>query len=79
MDKLQFAKKAISLVVSIGAGAIATQIIQNNSAPRSLIQKVTMTAGAGALGGLVAAAAAKYVEEQFDEMVDWWNKNVIKD
>jgi hypothetical protein len=74
MDKFAIARKAISIVAGFGAGTIASQIITNNSAPKTKVQIVTMIVGGLALSGAAAKVASTHAETQFDEIVAAWKK-----
>lgn len=78
MTKIELAKKAVSIVVSVGTGRIVGQVIKSNTHPENVVDIVTMSAGAYALGGLVGAETAKYTDGQIDAAVKWWNDNVKK-
>jgi hypothetical protein len=68
-SKLGLVKFAVSGVVGLGAGKIVTNIIKANvKTPENLIDKVTMLAGAWALGGMVTAAAKKHTDEAIDDV-----------
>jgi hypothetical protein len=74
MDKLSIARKAISIVAGIGGGSIASQIIANNSAPKTKVQLVTMVVGGIVLSSAVGKVASQQAESQFDEIVEAWKK-----
>lgn len=78
MTKIELAKKAVNIVVSVGTGRIIGQVIKSNTHPETTVDVVTMAAGAYALGGLVAAETSKYTDGQIDAAVQWWNDNVKK-
>lgn len=70
MKKLEIAKKTVAAVVGIGVGSIMSQAIRKNATPQSKLQLVTMTVGAFALTGMVANAASRYAEVEFDGAVE---------
>jgi hypothetical protein len=73
-DKVSLAKKAVSLIVGAGTGKIVATIIKNNISPEKAIDKITMTAAAWALGGVVAEMTERYTDTKIDEAFEAWNK-----
>jgi len=68
-NALGLVKLAASGVVGIGTGKIIGQIIKNNvAAPETMLDKVTVTAAAWVIGGVVTTATKKYTNETIDEV-----------
>lgn len=78
MTKLELAKNAVSIVVGAGASKIVSSIIQNNTNPKTLADKVSMSAGSVVIGMMVADAAKKYTDAQIDEIAAWYKANAKK-
>lgn len=68
--KLNTVKQAVRIVVGFGATSITSQIIRNNVATGSLIQKITVTAAMIAAGGLLGETLGTYTDDKIDEFVD---------
>lgn len=78
MTKLELAKNAVSIVVGAGTSKIVSSIIQNNTNPKTLADKVSMSAGSMVIGMMVADAAKKYTDAQIDEVAVWYKTKVKK-
>jgi len=81
ITKLDIAKKAVSVVVGAGVTRIVAGIIQNNTAPAKVTDKVAIVAAAFVLGSMAADATSKYTDAKIDEIAAWWKetKKEIKD
>lgn len=75
-NALTAAKFVVSGVVGIGAGKIVAGVIKNNIKPSSVIDKVTMVAGAWAISGIVAKASKKYTDESIDECYNFATEQI---
>lgn len=67
--KLGLAKLVASTVVGIGAGKIVAGVIKTHIKPENLFDKITMAAGAWAIGGIVTQATKQYTNDMIDETV----------
>jgi hypothetical protein len=76
MDKIGFAKKAVSLIVGVGVGKIVGAIVKNNVSPSNPVDTVAVTAGAFVLGAMVADWTEDYTNAKIDKIVSWWKENV---
>lgn len=69
MTALAVTKFCARTVVGIGVGKIVREIVANNiNDPESLVNKVTVGAGAVVLGSMVASASSDHVEAKIDEI-----------
>ena len=64
-------KATVKFIAGVGAATITTQIIKNNTDPNNVIQKVTITIGAFALGSMLADAAMTQAGKDFDEAAEF--------
>lgn len=65
-DALNFTKLIASGIVGVGTTRIVARIVGANVNADTLVDKVTMTAGVWALGGVAAKATKKYTDEYID-------------
>lgn len=67
MKKLDILKGVTSIVVSIGVGAIVSNVVKATTPEGvKLVTKVCLVVGGAALSGLVGDAVSKYVGDQID-------------
>lgn len=76
MTKLQFAKKATSIVVGIGTGKVVASILSNNAPAGGIVTKITCITAGVVIGMMASDATSKYTEDKIDEAVIWWKENV---
>ena len=69
-DSVKIFRGVTSLITSLGAGAITSQFIKNNTAPTGKITAITMPVAAFFIGGVVANAASKHAEDMVTEVND---------
>ena len=70
-SKIDIAKKAVSLVVSIGVTKIVSGIVQNNTSPDRVTDKVAIVTASFVLGTMAADASKKYTDTKVEEIADW--------
>lgn len=68
---LEMFKRAAGVVVGLGIGQIVTAVVNNNVAPKSMANRITLTAGSYVLGCMLADAGRKYAAEKIDEIAVW--------
>lgn len=73
VNKIEVLKKAVKLVVSVGASTIVKQIIENNVEAERTIDKVAVPVASVAIGGAVGNIAGQYTDAGIDEAVKIWN------
>lgn len=78
VEKIEFIKKAVTVVVGMGTTKIVAGIIQNNTNPEKVTDKVTILTASLVLGGMAADAASKYTNVKIDQMAEWWDKNITR-
>jgi hypothetical protein len=76
MNKLDIAKKAVSFVVGAGVSKIVAGIIQNNTSPEKLTDKVALVSASLVVGAMATDATSKYTNAKIDELATWYNENV---
>lgn len=80
---VRLTKFAAKTVVGFGVGKIAGDIIKNNTrVPVTKIDKITITAGAFAIGMMASDAVEDYVTAYIDKLITEWNEfrgNVYED
>lgn len=70
---LPVAKLAVNITTTVGASKIVRDVIKTQVAqPQTAFQNVQYTAGAFALGGLVAAETSKYTDQQMEKTVEFF-------
>jgi hypothetical protein len=69
-DKIKLVKFVASSIVGLGTGKIVGRIIKNNITPETLIEKVTVTAAAWVIAGVVTKATKQYTDETIDDLVE---------
>lgn len=78
MKKLEFLKSAITLVASVGVGAVVTNAVKATTPPDlKTLNKVAVLVGTMAASHTVADAASTYFGKNVDEWVEAIQK--IKD
>lgn len=75
---LAIAKKAVNVVVGAGASKIVKGIIENNTDPSKLTDKVAIVGATFVVGAMVSDATSKYTDAKIDDLASWWNENVSK-
>jgi len=79
MKKIKILKLGASVVVSIGVGAIVSNLVKCTTPDEvKMIMKICIGAGSLVLASVASDAASKYVEEKIDETVDMV-KDLIKE
>lgn len=79
MKKLEAIKSVAALVVSIGVGAIVSNIVKGTTPSNAkTLLRVCVAIGSFVLTGLVSEAATKYTEKTIDETVDML-RDVVKE
>jgi len=78
MNKLDIAKKAVTIVVGMGTTKIVSGIIQNNTTPEKLADKVAILSASVVLGSMAADYTSQYTNAKIDQIAEWWNENVKK-
>lgn len=78
MTKLEIAKRATSFIVAAGTSKIVNSIIQNNTAPETVTDKVTITGASVVIGSMAADATSTYTGAKIDEIAAWYRANVKK-
>jgi site-specific DNA-adenine methylase len=73
MNKLEIAKKALTITVGLGVSKISATIIKNNVQPENLFQQVTVGAGAVVIGMMASDASKTYTNTKVDELVAAWS------
>ena len=76
-NALSVVKFAASSVVAIGTGKIVGRIIKDHVTTESLIDKVTITAAAWVISGVVTTATKKYTTEMIDDVYTGINTVVV--
>lgn len=76
MTKTDIVKAVVGWIVAGGTSLIIKGIIENNTAPEKLTQKVAIFAASVAIGGMAKNATRKYTDEQIDWLIDTWNSAV---
>lgn len=74
MNKLEIAKAVVTAVVGIGTTKIVSQTIANNTTRETLIQKITVSAAAVAIGSMAATATREFTGATFDNTVAFVTK-----
>jgi hypothetical protein len=69
-NALSAAKFVVSGIVGLGTGKIVGKIIKDHVTPDTLIEKVTVTAAAWAISGLVTKHTKQYTDDMIDETVE---------
>lgn len=69
MTKTELTKRITSVIVGIGTARIVRRTVENNVPIESTTDKVTITAGTWALGGIAADATKKYTDDFIDKIV----------
>lgn len=75
MNKIAFAKNAVSLIVGTGTAKIVSSIISNNTNPENVVDKVTMTSASLVLGAMVADVTRRYTDAKIDQIATFVNDN----
>lgn len=78
MNKIDLAKAGVNLIVGTGTGKIVASIIQNNTNPETLTDKVSIGTSGFVLGCMAADVTKVYTNKKIDDAVAWWNLNVKK-
>lgn len=74
MTRLELAKQAVSIVVSLGTSKIVKDIIKHNVETETVQQKVTVGSASVALGFMVGDATSNYTDAKIDQLVTLWRK-----
>lgn len=74
MDKIQFTKDAVKLVVGTSVYFTAANVLRNNIAPATPAQKAAVYIGSVALGRMAAKQADQYTDKTIDDIVSWYQK-----
>lgn len=70
MEKIKIVKMVLGVIVSVGVGAIISNVIKTSTPIRvKPIMKACMYIGGVMLSGLVGDQAVKYAEQKVDEIV----------
>lgn len=69
MNKLEIAKKAVTIVIGLGASKISSSIIKNNVPVDSVIDKITVTSATIVIGMMAGEATKKFTGDKIDEIV----------
>lgn len=78
MDTLAIAKKAVQIVVGAGVTKIVAGIIEHNTDPKKVTDKVAIVGASFVLGSMAADATSKYTDAKIDELAAWWQSNIKK-
>lgn len=76
MTKTDIVKAVVGWTVAAGTSLIVKGIIENNTAPEKLTQRVAIAAASIAIGGIAKDATRKYTDAQIDWLIDTWNSAV---
>lgn len=68
-------KKAVTIVAAAGTTKIVKGIIEHNTNPERVTDKVTIYVAAAALGGMLADLTSRYTSSRIDQFADEWNKH----
>lgn len=74
MTKIDFAKKAVALVIGVGTKQIVTSIIRDHVDPEKVTDRIAIEAATWVLSALVAREAKRYTDEMIDELLSQWQK-----
>jgi hypothetical protein len=81
IDKIRIAKGVATFIVGAGTTKIVKSIIQNNTDPEKLVDRVEIAAASVVIGAMAADATRRYTDNMIDELVkavqDFKNRNVI--
>lgn len=72
MEKIKIVKTVVNFIVGIGTGQIVRSIIQNNTNPEKVTEKVTIAAGSIVLGSMAADASKTYTDAKIDGWHESW-------
>jgi hypothetical protein len=78
VNKRDVSKKTIAILAEYGAAIIASQIIKNNVTATRIDKRVAVAVATFALGGVVAAAASKYIQRFIDDLFEDYDKHMKK-
>jgi hypothetical protein len=75
---IKFVKIVTSTVVGFGTTQIVHGIVRHNTDPENIVDTVTITAGAVALGMMASRATRRFTDQTIDEIAEWYNENFKK-
>jgi heme O synthase-like polyprenyltransferase len=78
MTKTDLAKRVVTVIVALGTSRIISGIINNNAAPQTNIEQITVRAAGYVVGAMAADAMKKYTDAKIDEIVSWCEKEKTK-
>lgn len=78
MTKTDVAKKAVSIVVGLGARRVVGQMISSNTTSNGAVDAVIIPVATFVLVSIAANACKRYTDQAIDEIVQWWQENVTK-
>jgi large-conductance mechanosensitive channel len=73
---LDIAKTAVSIVVGAGTNKIISAIVDNNTEPESVRDKVAIKAGTITVSAMVAAKTKEYTDAKIDEAAAFYNEHI---
>lgn len=75
MKKLYLAKTVVSTIVGAGTAKIVSAIVQNNTDPETVTDKVTITSGSLVLGMMAADISKRYTDAKIDDIAAFVKEN----
>jgi uncharacterized membrane protein len=75
MNKRKLSKQAVAIITEYGAAIVIAQIIKENvTAPKRIDKRVAVALATFAIGGIVVAAASKYIQGFIDDIYDSYDR-----
>jgi hypothetical protein len=78
MTKTEIVKQIVGLVVAAGTAQIVKGVIENNTNPVKVPEKVALAAAAFVVGAMAKEATKQYTDKQIDWIIKTWNDAVEK-
>jgi hypothetical protein len=69
IDKIQIAKGVVTFIVGAGTTKIVRSIIQNNTDPDKLVDKIEIASASVVIGMMASNATKQFTDQKIDEIV----------
>ena len=73
--KLRLVKHAVNIIASYGVARLVDNFFKTTTTVFTRRDRIRIFIGSAVLGAIVVDHARVYVNEKFDEVVEWWKKH----
>lgn len=78
LNALPMARLAVSLVGGLGVSKIVTDIIKNNVAIVTPLQRITVPVGTFVLGSMAMEQSANHIERMTNDLLNWTKTHKVE-